>query len=1266
MKGAMRTERHKKGVNSRPTVSSRSLWHCSFIVALIFNALATSAWAATVSRHRVGPQDVNRLFAQQFRRDPFTNTNRALSELSVDNFDEQVAQILFHEFNVSSPQQFRNLQLDGLVDACESLKIAHTSWNDVQRNGCSLTLANLDYCNGTLEGVVCDNLDVPFVDGSGGVENFSVSVVAELDFSNIHVYGNLPQELHKLPFLQIFAVSGSVRTKIPTKLRGLKLMSVFEIRSSGYMTRMLGVGQEIHVLSSEIFSHWPLLRSLCLENVGLIGDLSFDLAGTLESLQVPNNHLRLPPSTGDNTTREGHAFFPKQNLRIKNLKVLDVSFNPLGLYLPFLESQLFTEESKLKHLNLAGTGSYGPFFTSLPRSIETLILDKNGGQITGTLAHPGLAMATNMQTFRCTECNLGLGGREKSSQSLFDMFNSSIEHWHHLEYFVLSNTAPTESTLGTTVEPNGWTHTGDTERNIDSGPPPSMAPFTKLRYFRCNSCGIREKVASFPPPASSEEPGYISVHFGNDSSHNGDAILKTKSFFFRYSLLCTPEITYPGIVVASLSSLNRGLPSCKCPQGWFGQDGACIPCPSSATTQGDGATSLRQCLCGKGQHARPVNDSVGATALLSEEGGTWFSCDDCPQGTFKSSPKHDECAVCPPHSTSSPGATSRFQCLCEPGYVVSSSPQDELTCVQCGANHFKALEGFQQGCSVCPVGTFSGRASASCSPCATQGVKCQNGTVSLVPGWWQRPIENKGSANRELGIDPSRPFHRCPNPFACRVGDGQHNCSKGYRGTLCGECNNRAGYVKVTPYRCWSCFSDSWKNGMLFMGILTVVSGAVFGLVWWHAQVGRHTRSVIVRIFAQYLQLLVVVVPLATNGRDNLAASILSIEQDLGYFFLKCAITPSFAVGEVLRLSVPIFWILVCAATCLCAKWLRWTGDAHWIFFHCLVTFYYLYVWSIVRWSIVAFHCEEFNGLNVMRSHPEIYCSSGEYIGVVSMWGFALLICLVAGQFFIMRRVYRCYMNGVGVSDIRSLGFVIRGFIPVSSKNAYAYSGLTDVDRVYWWWPAVIVTRFLLVMILREFVTDVRECSVAILLCLLGYLSLQIHCRPYFEHIHNVIESGSILVLLLIPATIISSPLDANLQSIPDTKHALVWSIQVAYSLLCLAAMVYVGWSRRSSLSGTKFSAKGGQEPVVSGISSQSTSADTDGNEVFILKSPEEVRSQDELLRMGVDSATSESENNDDHCSETKSYEAGVQVGTRSQYLKRKLSTVEESDEEPT
>ena len=134
------------------------------------------------------------------------------------------------------------------------------------------------------------------------------------------------------------------------------------------------------------------------------------------------------------------------------------------------------------------------------------------------------------------------------------------------------------------------------------------------------------------------------------------------------------------------------------------------------------------------------------------------SCIPCPIGQYKDSLFENECRKCstsyPLSTTLKIGTVSVDDCICEPGYWLISTHEDNV----------------EKKCSLCPDGV----------ECSTYGVSQEN--VVLQKGYWRTSLNSSNVSPCESST------------IACSGGNGTDLCADGYEGPYCSLCADGYSY----------------------------------------------------------------------------------------------------------------------------------------------------------------------------------------------------------------------------------------------------------------------------------------------------------------------------------------------------------------------------------------------------------------------------------------------------------------------------------------
>ncbi|XP_068749385.1 uncharacterized protein [Montipora capricornis] len=223
----------------------------------------------------------------------------------------------------------------------------------------------------------------------------------------------------------------------------------------------------------------------------------------------------------------------------------------------------------------------------------------------------------------------------------------------------------------------------------------------------------------------------------------------------------------------------------------------------------------------------------------------------CPPGTFVDiSDTEQGCKVCPAggYYTDTPAFVSDSCKRCPNGTFVHFNKAPGKSYFDCSAcsqgTDTYSFAGFRA--CYCLNGYFRRHMFKGCESCEHRpGLKCENGTVSLQPGYWWKWendtnkelyksfsdfLQRNSSVAHQSIIEYRYPLpqeYRCLRPESC-LGGMNSTCFAGYKGPLCEVCSS--GYYKQFK-TCKECPSTAWMIAQLSVIAAVVIIIAVV-VVW--------------------------------------------------------------------------------------------------------------------------------------------------------------------------------------------------------------------------------------------------------------------------------------------------------------------------------------------------------------------------------------------------------------------------------------------------
>ena len=157
-------------------------------------------------------------------------------------------------------------------------------------------------------------------------------------------------------------------------------------------------------------------------------------------------------------------------------------------------------------------------------------------------------------------------------------------------------------------------------------------------------------------------------------------------------------------------------------------------------------------------------------------------------------------------------------------------------CLPCGAGEVSGAGSVQ--CDVCPDGTFASGLGTECLPCIGTGATCNQGVLTLLPGFWSSALVSVDTGKPKLNLSAvalGATFYECP-PNACVVDDDSRlQCAAHRAGPLCALCE---GDYVLSGDQCEECGSTaaSWVLlivccAFLVLGVVVVIRNSTRHLI---------------------------------------------------------------------------------------------------------------------------------------------------------------------------------------------------------------------------------------------------------------------------------------------------------------------------------------------------------------------------------------------------------------------------------------------------
>lgn len=238
-------------------------------------------------------------------------------------------------------------------------------------------------------------------------------------------------------------------------------------------------------------------------------------------------------------------------------------------------------------------------------------------------------------------------------------------------------------------------------------------------------------------------------------------------------------------------------------------------------------------------------------------------------------------------------------------------------------------------CTPCPGGKYSSHPSEEICKNCLDGADCPGGSVvNVQTGYW-RP---------NTSADYILP---CSNPALCLGGTSGNNCTTGYSGPLCQQCDSNGDFARVTSSKCSKCEDSILKNigAMVGKSILSTVYLTVFILINISSNKAFHKILILkgervtkpgffVTLMTSYIQMLSIVFAFDDVLEQNLDfIGSTANPVGLAFFSSDCALLlAGFDTFKTLQLRIVIstispvgYWLFSFIIILICRKFMKKT-----------------------------------------------------------------------------------------------------------------------------------------------------------------------------------------------------------------------------------------------------------------------------------------------------------------------------------------------------
>jgi predicted outer membrane repeat protein len=166
------------------------------------------------------------------------------------------------------------------------------------------------------------------------------------------------------------------------------------------------------------------------------------------------------------------------------------------------------------------------------------------------------------------------------------------------------------------------------------------------------------------------------------------------------------------------------------------------------------------------------------------------------------------------------------------------------SCRSCGEGQVSTTNG-SVACQVCQALSYANGAHDSCETCpnptadAVQPFSCLSGKLEFRPNFWHDGLnytEHKQDTTWKIKegyiVNSATQFYSCPSTTCCNVTSttGGVNCSAGYNGLLCSQCD-QGYYKKSSTGSCIKCGDD---GGYQWLFVVVSVVLAILLVMYWY------------------------------------------------------------------------------------------------------------------------------------------------------------------------------------------------------------------------------------------------------------------------------------------------------------------------------------------------------------------------------------------------------------------------------------------------
>ena len=448
-------------------------------------------------------------------------------------------------------------------------------------------------------------------------------------------------------------------------------------------------------------------------------------------------------------------------------------------------------------------------------------------------------------------------------------------------------------------------------------------------------------------------------------------------------------------------------------------------------------------------------------------------------------------------------------------------------------------------CEDCQIGYYSFNTDDKfCSPCKTGMICNGRDDVLLAPGYWR---------NGTLSED----IFECSLRENCLGGADSGVCKIGQTGRMCGVCNET--WFRNGQYSCTQCGSPT--QAMIF-GVLNMVGILIFMVVIVilsirSAAKEAKTTSVLLRTLMNFVQEIVILRNLDLDWPLQISDFFTGVKQTgnvnyslISYSCMKgkteSGIETVFNDQEI-ALYLPIGAFLVCAVVWAIAALIR--RKLNYLKVHLLMTIsvvHTTFLMHIFQTNLSMLSCTQKmeNGTTWLLSDLRVQCWVGKHLNYVLWYTLPSLVIWCVGLPVGILVLIVKYRKDLRTSNnLIRFSFLCKGYKP---------------SMFFWTFLIIFKKYFILIETVLFSQQNPALPAVAVLICLLIYIILQVYFKPYLKSSLNATETlavGSSITLLLTGLT--GSGMSKNMSALVTIFVVISFTVLGLFFLYLLLQVVW-------------------------------------------------------------------------------------------------------------